>query len=41
MQQGQVFVLRKRAVDGGALWAYRYRTGDLKFETPAAGRVLV
>src|SRR3954453_17277451 len=27
MQQGQVFVLRKRAVGGGAVWAYRYRTG--------------
>src|SRR3954463_6318469 len=27
MQQGQVFVLKKRAVDGGAVWAYRYRTG--------------
>src|SRR3954467_930693 len=27
MQQGQVFVLKKRAVDGDAVWAYRYRTG--------------
>jgi hypothetical protein len=27
MQQGQVFVLEKRAGDGGAVWAYRYRTG--------------
>src|SRR5215218_9218534 len=27
MQQGQVFVLKKRAVDGSAVWAYRYRTG--------------
>ena len=27
MQQGQVFELRKRAVDGSAVWAYRYRTG--------------
>jgi hypothetical protein len=27
MQQGQVFVLRKRAIDGGGVWAYRYRTG--------------
>jgi hypothetical protein len=26
MQQGQVFELKKRAVDGGAVWAYRYRT---------------
>jgi integrase len=26
MQQGQVFELRKRAVDGRAVWAYRYRT---------------
>ena len=27
MQQGQVFKLKKRAVDGGPVWAYRYRTG--------------
>jgi integrase len=27
MQQGQVFELKKRAVDGRAVWAYRYRTG--------------
>ena len=27
MQQGQVFELKKRAVDGSAVWAYRYRTG--------------
>src|SRR6266702_2273294 len=27
MQQGQVFELRKRAVDGSPVWAYRYRTG--------------
>jgi len=27
MQQGQVFELRKRAVDGSPIWAYRYRTG--------------
>jgi integrase len=26
MQQGQVFELKKRAVDGRAVWAYRYRT---------------
>jgi len=26
MQQGQVFELRKRAVDGRPVWAYRYRT---------------
>jgi hypothetical protein len=26
MQQGQVFELRKRAVDGSPVWAYRYRT---------------
>jgi len=26
MQQGQVFELKKRAVDGSAVWAYRYRT---------------
>lgn len=26
MQQGQVFELKKRAVDDGAVWAYRYRT---------------
>src|SRR5215204_4612936 len=25
MQQGQVFELRKRAVDGSPVWAYRYR----------------
>jgi hypothetical protein len=24
MQQGQVFELEKRAVDGRAVWAYRY-----------------
>src|SRR6266511_2977404 len=27
MQQGQVFELKKRAVDGRPVWAYRYRTG--------------
>src|SRR5213593_2741098 len=27
MRQGQVFELRKRAVDGSPVWAYRYRTG--------------
>ena len=27
MQQGQVFQLKTRAVDGSAVWAYRYRTG--------------
>jgi integrase len=26
MQQGQVFELKTRAVDGSAVWAYRYRT---------------
>jgi hypothetical protein len=26
MQQGQGFELKKRAVDGRAVWAYRYRT---------------
>ena len=26
MQQGQVFELKKRAVDGRPVWAYRYRT---------------
>jgi transposase InsO family protein len=26
MQQGQVLELKKRAVDGSPLWAYRYRT---------------
>ena len=26
MQQGQVFELKKRAVDGSPIWAYRYRT---------------
>jgi hypothetical protein len=25
MQQGQVFELKKRAVDGSPVWAYRYR----------------
>src|SRR5213594_2562315 len=27
MQQGQVFELKKRTVDGSPVWAYRYRTG--------------
>ena len=27
MQQGQVFELKRRAVDGSLVWAYRYRTG--------------
>src|SRR3954454_9612410 len=27
MQQGQVFELKKRAVDGSPVWPYRYRTG--------------
>jgi hypothetical protein len=26
MQQGQVFELKKHAVDGRPVWAYRYRT---------------
>jgi hypothetical protein len=26
MQQGQVFELKQRAVDGRPVWAYRYRT---------------
>src|SRR5438552_7824949 len=26
MQQGQVFELKKRAVDGSPVWGYRYRT---------------
>jgi hypothetical protein len=26
MQQGQVFELKKHAVDGSTVWAYRYRT---------------
>ena len=26
MQQGQVFELKKRAIDGNPVWAYRYRT---------------
>jgi hypothetical protein len=37
MQQGQVFVLKKRAVDGGAVWADR-RSG---FETAAARRLFL
>jgi hypothetical protein len=41
MQQGQVFQLKMRAVDGSAVWAYRYRTRRSGLETPAAGRVLV
>jgi len=28
MQQGQIFELEKRAVDGNAVWEYRYRTGE-------------
>ena len=27
MQQGQIFELKRRAVDGSPVWAYRYRTG--------------
>ena len=27
MQQGQVFELKRRSVDGSSVWAYRYRTG--------------
>jgi hypothetical protein len=27
MQQGQVFELKRRAVDGNPVWVYRYRTG--------------
>jgi hypothetical protein len=27
MQHGQVFELKRRSVDGGPVWAYRYRTG--------------
>src|SRR2546423_12929267 len=46
MQQGQVFELKKRAVDGSPVWAYRYRTdgpvsrrlqrGDFSTERDAA-----
>jgi hypothetical protein len=32
MQQGQVFELKKRAVDGRPVWAYRYRTDGSGFE---------
>src|SRR6266511_1450419 len=34
MQQGQVFELKKRAVDGSPVWAYRYRT-----DGPGSGRL--
>ena len=34
MQHGQVFELKKREVDGGAVWAYQYRT-----EGPASRRL--
>lgn len=30
MQQGQVFELKKRAVDGSPVWAYRYRTDGVR-----------
>jgi integrase len=36
MQQGQGFELKKRAVDGRAVWAYRYRT-DGPGQTVTAG----
>jgi hypothetical protein len=39
MQQGQVFVLKKRAVDGRPVWAYRYRT-DGRVRDGTAGRLL-
>jgi hypothetical protein len=39
MQQGQVFELKKRAVDGSPVWAYRYRRSG--FETFAARRLLL
>ena len=29
MQQGQVFELERRAVDGRPVWAFRYRTDGL------------
>ena len=39
MQQGQVFKLKRPAVDGSPVWAYRYRTSGLK--AFAAGRLLL
>jgi hypothetical protein len=41
MQQGQVFELKKRAVDGRPVWAYRYRTDGPGFEPVTAGRLFL
>jgi hypothetical protein len=38
-QQGQVFKLTARDADGGALWAYRYRTGGRESERVQSARV--
>src|ERR1051326_8026796 len=37
LQQGQVFKLTSRDVDGDALWAYRYRTGGRDSERVQRG----
>ena|SRR5437764_15294798 len=37
LQQGQVFKLMSRDADGGALWAYRYRTGGRESERVQRG----
>jgi hypothetical protein len=37
MQQGQVLELKKRAGDGGPVWAYRYRTGGPGSRRPQRG----
>jgi hypothetical protein len=38
LQQGQVFKLTSKDADGGALWAYRYRTGGRESERVQRGR---
>ena len=37
MQQGQVFELKRCAVDGSRVWAYRYRTGGPGSRRPQRG----
>ena len=41
MQQGQVFELKRRAVDGRPVWAFRYLDRRSGFETVTAGRLLL
>ena len=41
MQQGQVFELKMRAIDGSAVWGLPLPDRRSEFETSSAGRLLL